>query len=302
MKVWNLFGCGFSALVLAAACGGSSDDGGGAAPVPRDQAPTQFINAVCDNIAPCCQKSGLPYDQQGCRATWDTIVNEQLFSFPDTTTYDAAAAGACLNLVKQAYRSCTEVPTGGPCQQVISGKVSEGGACSNSIECAAPPNGDASCQQGKCVAEPRGKSGDGCNSTCTESPGSTSCFGGTGGGPSGPATCYTNDGLACLADGKCGPVASLGQPCDFGTCAPGSYCDTTCKEPKAAGSPCASFDECVPTAYCDFQGTHNCEPKKPDGAACQDYDECSGGDCNAGKCGQDGIANPASCSGPPPKP
>lgn len=301
MKLRSLLGCGVAGLLLTGACGGSSDEGGAAA-IPRDQAPAQFVNAVCDNIAPCCAKSGLSYDAAGCRTTWEQIANQLLFAYPDTTNYDAAAAGACLNLVKQAYASCTEPPTDGPCKSVLTGKVPEGGVCSNSIECQAPPNGDASCDQGKCVQEPRGKSGDACNATCTESPGQTSCFGSSGSGSSGSATCFTNDGLACLSDGKCGALSSLGQACDFGTCTPGTYCDGTCKEPKAVGMPCSSFDECVSSAYCDFQGSQNCEAKKADGAACADRDECVGGDCNAGKCAQDGIANAESCSGPSPTP
>ncbi|MEZ4220592.1 MAG: hypothetical protein R3B13_06640 [Polyangiaceae bacterium] len=285
-----------ASVFLSVSCGGSSSDGGGgSAPIPRDQALQRFIDAVCGSIAPCCQQSGYTFDDAGCRSMWGQTLQEGVFGYQATTTYDAALAAQCLDQVTASVNSCGILPTTTACRGMVKGALPEGASCSASFECAAPAGGDASCSDAKCVQYPRGKSGEPCGETCTEGPGLTTCYGGSS--TVGTAICFTNDGLACGMSGNCEPLAKGGQPCTSGGCEAGMFCNgQACVQQSAAGHTCQNSDGCVDSAYCDFD-TGNCTVKKANGQVCQSSDECAGGRCAENKCAQRSVASSSICTG-----
>ncbi len=278
----------------AGASGGSVGASGGAAGaggvLNEANAPALFAEALCDNIQPCCQDAGLVYDAEACKVTSARELKSSLDQ-PDTV-FDPEGARRCLDAMLQALTTCSDVERS-ECSGMIKGTLPAGAPCTSPLSCAAPEVGDAYCQE-VCIQVPRGKSGDGCNSTCTDFPGYLSCF---GAGSSGPASCYTNDGLYCAASGKCEALIKAGEPCRPGGCVAGNYCAQVCKPTVGVGSACSSYDACGETAYCDF-AISRCVAKKPAGAACDDLNQCLDGYCNDfGKCPARGPASEETCSG-----
>lgn len=308
---------------LLGGCGGSTS-GTGSGPVPRSQFASRFASAVCDNIGGCCRKAGYPYDANTCNKA---IVASDSKLFPTTgVTYNAQAAGKCLDAISAAMASCKGLGdlSATSCEQVFTGNKAAGQSCTNSGECASVANSDVSCSStmtlepdggmtttpGVCVVTPRGKQGDRCDSTCTSSGNGSGCssgaISGSGGGDAGGssatrASCYTNDGLYCGKNGVCDPLIAIGQPCpDYAGCVDGAYCDKgTCRAKLGAGSPCTSSDDCKDGTYCPYSGSpasRTCQNKKPDGAACQSFQECKN-DCVSGTCTAPGGISPGLCSG-----
>jgi hypothetical protein len=264
--------------------------------VPKDQFIGRFVDAVCDNVGPCCQSAGLSYDAAGCKALGNAELEKDLDLDRPNVKYDAAAGGKCIEAVKNAAQSCGHIDIdGGPeCSGFLVGTLPEGAACESSVECAgAYARCDISgpAAQGVCVVEPRGKAGDPCGDTCTEHGSSSECFGSTS--STGTARCYTNDGLYC--DQTCKPLIAVGQPCEAEGCVDGAYCTGgSCAALPAAGEPCAQTYVCGADLYCDLNTT--CQKRKADGQACQDGSECVAGNCQSGVCG-DSLASATLCSG-----
>lgn len=290
-----------------AACSGSTDSGSGAAaaPIPQDQLLRSYVAAVCDNIGSCCEVEGFAYDPNKCNEAGLEELGDEL---PNTTdgrvVYDANAAGACVSAIAKAAKSCKPF-FAAECDEVFKGTLAPGEACTRSIECAPSDAGDVDCdyESQVCVVSPRGAVGDGCSQTCTETDSDgTECSGsgGSSGGPEpGPATCYTNDGLACDEDYKCAPLAGLGEPCSYDGCVEGATCNSTgvCVPLAAVGEPCEWYDSCVDTAYCGPDQV--CAARKPDGAACNDeYGECQNS-CVDGTCGVYPVVDAELCTGVP---
>ncbi len=186
-----------SAFVLGGAlggCGGSSTGGTSSAPVTESQFASRFASAVCDNIGGCCKSAGYNYDPAACKSALDTQFS-QLFA-SKSLVYDAQAAGSCLDAATGAMSSCNglDAATTQTCQKVFTGTVAEGQPCQSDMECAPVAGAEVYCEnftgpasgaggqsgssQGTCVVHRRGKSGDGCDMTCTQSGTSTSCYGG----------------------------------------------------------------------------------------------------------------------------
>lgn len=313
-----LVSCSLAGGVLGA-CGGSTT-GTGSGPVPESQFATRLVSAVCDNVGGCCKSAGYTYDAAACKAA----AQKGLTVGSKYSTYNAQAAGNCIDAIAQAMAACKGLDSfnAAACNQVYTGTRAAGQTCDNDLDCVTPPGGTSYCDnfsgggggggQGTCVVEPRGKKGDACDQTCTQGANSYSCSGGGGGGGTGgsggssggTATCYTNDGLYCSDNGVCATLIPIGQPCPSQDgCVSAAYCDSgTCVARKAAGSPCTSYsDECKDGAYCaDPTGSGNgiCTNLKADGAACTDFQECQSGDCENGKCTSGGsIVSPQLCSG-----
>lgn len=310
---------------LLGGCGGSTR-GGGFGPVPKSQFMSRYESVVCDNIGSCCKTAGYKYDAAACKIALgksDTAT----FLKTTTATYDAQAAGDCLGAIAGLMSSCKgfDNVTIASCQKVFTGTKAAGQPCTTSTDCAPVSGADVSCDststggggasgsggstgtggsfgssQGVCVVTPRGKKGDGCDATCTESGNSTSCdsmmggaggaTGAGGGSSTGNASCYTNEGLYCGANGKCDALIPIGQPCptDSG-CVDGAFCDNgTCAAKKAVGSACSTYDTCKDGTYCkglDASATGTCATPQPAGAACKFDDECQNTYyCQNGKC------------------
>lgn len=306
-----------AALLCASACGGSSDggssgSGGGGGSggsggntfgnVPESEFASRVVDTVCGNLAACCRAEGLPTNEQQCRSAYNALIAEGVPK-PGALPYDANIAGQCLTALDAATKSCGSLfeADAAVCERVWKGDRQAGETCTSDIECAVPEGGRASCYSSDggpdvCNVERRGKAGDACDSTCTEEPGSTSCFGGgSSGGTPANTSCYTNDGLVCN-DGTCGPIPGIGEPCDFGGCGEDAFCDFSdgCQPKVAVGQPCSGFDECVDAAYC-ADGT--CTAKKADGQPCEDFDECVNECLESGTCGDESGIDEAICAG-----
>lgn len=291
--------------VLVPGCGGSSDGSGTAAPIPKEQLLDRMTSAVCDNIGPCCSQQGYAHDPASCKQLLTQFYGQ--FVTPllsaDGVQYDAAAAGACLKAFQSVAASCAGEPDSPACDRVFVGTLAEGANCQLDEQCKAPQGGSAYCDDGKCVAEPRGKLGDGCYGTCTTSGNSTSCSG--GGASNGNATCYTNDGVFCGESGNCEQLAGAGQSCSGGGCVAGHYCGNgTCTPQLGAGGDCGgSWEACNAQTYCNDEG--KCAARQQNGADCQSSDECQSDYCDyagsggAGKCAPDYFVTETICSGQP---
>lgn len=292
MRARSLFGF---ALVTAGFFAGCSSSGSGgtsnttpSGPIALADLPGVYASAMCDNLAGCCQSEGYAFDPAKCEAAvtgfmglFTGLVNK------GTVKYDANAAGTCMAEVPSYAKGCLKQSLGSAaCEAVFTGTVPQGGACTQSTECIAPPGGGADCDQGKCVPETRGVAGDPCKWTCTESGSLTTCG---GFGADQGAECFTNDGLYCNTQSqKCETRVAIGaQGCDGSgeSCVDGAYCEgTACVAQKALGASCTNDGECNATAYC----AQTCQSKKPLGASCQSQDECIDGDCDGNKCAKNG--------------
>ncbi len=296
---------GSFALVAAVVpgCGSSkSDKGGSAAPIPKEELLDRMVSVVCDNIGPCCAQNNFTHDPAGCATLLEGFYGQFLTPLlsADGVQYDAAAAGECLNSFKSVAASCTGEPDSPACDRVFVGTYAEGASCQHDEQCKAPQGGSAYCSSDdKCVAEPRGKLGDGCSGTCSISGNTTDCSGGSGGASNGNATCYTNDGLHCGISGNCEPLVAAGQACTSG-CVDGHYCDATCKPKLGAGGDCSSnWDACDAQTFCHDNG--QCAAKQPNGTDCEYSDVCQSDHCDysgaTGKCAPDLFVSEAICSG-----
>lgn len=265
---------------------GTSPGPGSSSPIPLEDFPNVYADALCDNLASCCTQSGYTYDANECKATVKGFVG--LFGGlvdKGTVKYDASAAGACMSQVPAYAKGCLQGSlASAACDSVFVGTVPEGGACTQSSECVEPPGGGADCDQGKCVPEKRGVAGDACGWTCTEQGSSTSCSGTSG---DSNTRCFTNDGLYCESTSNtCKQrIAIGGSGCDWEeSCVDGAFCQSqVCTAQKAVGEACVNEDECTSSAYCD----QTCLTKKPLGASCTDDfadEECADGACEGGKC------------------
>jgi hypothetical protein len=298
---------GIVGMTLLAACSSSSSGNGGGTtgqttPVQQTEFPAQFVSAICDNIATCCQTAGFAYDPTGCRATqMKSVADLTKAGSLDGVTWDANAAGQCIALTKQIASSCMATADlvkqyEAACSGVLVGSKPVGAACTDSAQCAAPAGGKAYCPntdvgvggvpstgggtgappQATCQVETttttvHAKQGDPCNSTCTDSPdGNGSCAGqatsgGTGGGSSGPpatGTCYTNDGLTC------------------------DFTAMKCVPLAPVGQPCVSGDGCTADAFCS-SGTCTAKPKAGEPCSLTSFGTCADGlycDVMAMKC------------------
>jgi hypothetical protein len=296
------FGVASLAAGAIAACGGSSEGGGSVGPIPHDQLASRAASALCDNIGDCCAKNGWTHDASACKQGYEALV-EEFFITPAVkggATYDAQAAGTCVSSLSDVAKSCGASDVSAACDRIFIGTKPNGAQCEHSIECAAPPGGDAYCDvddflPGTCVQEPRGKAGDGCSGTCTDNGSFISCSG--GGTDTGSALCWTNDDLFC-SDGTCQPLIAIGDACQWSGCVDDAYCTSAgvCAAKLPAGGDCGSdWSACADGLYCDAAGV--CAAKKPDGAACSDWEECVGS-CEDNQCVNDtGFISAALCSG-----
>lgn len=296
MRISTLATIPLSALLVFTAC--SSDDGGGGTTGPtvsQDQFVTAAAGAICDNIGACCQTGGFTYDAAQCRQgqiEWLTELYGQT-----TATYDAAAAGACVQQLETAARNCEEGPTDA-CARVFKGSKAVGEACEGDFDCAPVAGAAVTCErisdsELECQAIPRGKPGDPCVGNCTFIEGFVSCY--DGDSESGEGYCFEDDGLICR-EGACAPIPEIGEPCSYWDCKPGAYCSSeteTCVVAGGVGDPCEWDEHCAETAYCGADGL--CAAKKADGEACE-HGECVN-DCGNGVCGKVGLASDMTCSG-----
>ena len=304
-----------SLCALGAMSGGcSGKNTSSSAAVPLDQFSTRFGTAYCDSIAPCCSAASLAYDSATCKQT-ATAFFQAYVADNNGKTYDAAAAGRCLDAVEEALRACQKFEdqtTGAACANLFVGSIPVGGACKDDTDCA---NG------GSCGSDPNNsggglvclaqagttthaKAGEGCNGNCTSSDGVTECSGSAVGSSGVAGICYASDGLYCSQTQVCTPLAQIGEACESGGCVTGAFCDAgTCAAQRDSGSCSDAQDACSANSFCDIT-SGQCTPKKAAGAVCNQSSDCLSDECSASAsatgqstCAASGAASLMSCAG-----
>jgi hypothetical protein len=221
--------------------------------VTTASAPYPDVQSFCAAKAKAeCQIASLcAIDQNGCQSTRVTACVQdaaQAMGGPGSRKYTADAAGACIDLVTQAYGSGNSKITyaqlvgsgsiSDTCARVFAGNVDKNQACQSDYDCAgtrvcAPIAGTT---QHVC-ADPVAKgAGDFCadpGSTCAtdtycavQDGGAPQCIHSVTAGPcSDTVPCVSAD--RCVA-GLCEPRAGAGQACTAnGDCSPDApFCDT----------------------------------------------------------------------------
>jgi hypothetical protein len=267
--------------------------------VAKNDFAEQYAAAICDELAPCCASAALAYDAAGCRRHVTEALAPKL-SDP-ALVYDPAAAAACVLAAEDGSRSCFEEGAYAyvaACARVLTGTLVEGAACTAASQCAVPlRGGHAACDAGKCVVVKAGYEGDPCAFTCTKVGGGERCWSTTASVSPDAPICFTGTGLFCL-DGRCAPLARIGDPCTSGGCLDGAFCgpDGRCAPRGAVGAACASDDACAIATYCRDQA---CAELERDGASCTSGNACKSGHCAAGLCGASTSITAATCGGAP---
>jgi uncharacterized lipoprotein YbaY len=307
---------------LLAACSGK-DSQANAAPVSLSDAPTKLVAAYCAGYGNCCASKGFAFNATVCDANASSQVSPDTIC-PAPGVYDPQAGGNCIAELQAALSTCSSSGSAtSACDRMCNGNVAPGAACNRNSDCALPANGTVSCALADasstttvCIVRTRGKAGDACSETCTETADgnglgcSMSIAAGTASPPtSSAASCYTNDSLYCTSSFVCQPLIAIGSACgNSDVCVDGAYCDfttTRCAAKIAAGASCSGGASCVTSAYCTTAQV--CASKKAAGAACQNYDECIGFcDTNTQLCVSDSTTTnldvtAASCANPTPE-
>ena len=325
---WAFFGCLIASTPFALACSGKKSQAQ-PAPVPLNQAPAAMVNALCDGFGSCCASKGFAFNATACNTNLGAQVAIGSLC-PAPGIYDPQAAADCFAELQAGYASCSpNFDLMSACQRMCTGTQPPGGVCTSSTDCAVPANGSVSCatdqtsDAGHCIdyIQTRGKAGDPCNGTCTESADGTSqtCIGsvsvstGTSTSTSTSssttvtqASCFTNDGFYCAADSTCEPAVAVGGACSNSeTCQTGAYCNLTtekCEADIAVGVACPMGSQCVDSAYCNASSV--CANKKSAGEPCTSSEECLGNcDATTNQCEDSNtlVASASSCANPNPK-
>ena len=258
----------FSATALMVGCGDSDDDTGnnggtgkGGGNYTLDNVCQQIAARQCAAAKPCCESSGIGYDEQGCIATSIADCEAQVALVKaGKRTFHPEAVDACAAVTTDLVGRCAVTidefldfaRTSLACQYVFTGNVEEGGACEDDSDCKPPTeaNAFAACsEEGKCVI---GHIDRGEGQACGEY-----------------ASCAK--GLRCEADPNAGSTT------------------TVCKKPKQAGEACTpsvfNTFECASGLYC-HPDSSTCVEAKAIGEACGAPVECVSGNCQEGKCGE----------------
>jgi hypothetical protein len=256
-------------------------------PVPSDQVAARYAEIRCSSIESCCQKHGVAIDGGRCRQALRADIQSNLDDMLNLhVTYDAEAAGACLDAFA-AVASCDldadedALEEISACERIYHGQQAVGAACTDSDECQEGPGESAYCDQpydavtqttgpGVCKVRKRivlkhGTQGGPCQRSCGASSCSDVIEEATDAAPlpdPNPGqgiACHRSDNLYCDSNSTCQPLLALGQPC-------------------------TSYDQCAGDAFCDVGGavvgTLTCTAPRPLGGACESGSHCQSGRCD----------------------
>ncbi len=251
--VW--LGLGTSLAVALLACSSTDDS---------DKFPdtASFCNQYATELCQVASRCAAP--PATCQSTQQSAC--QQFATANTTgtrKYTPGNAQACIDKVHDVYGGANGGSAITPqqmsdindvCSRVFSGTVDKGGACSTSYDCS---NGRI-CDKSVCADQSTKNQGDFCGN-----PGETCA--------SGSYCTAAGGGMQCVADGQQGAACGV----NLAPCAPTLRCDNTCGPRFQAGSPCASNDDCDPSApYCDPNIGNKCDLGETFAAgapACKDF-------------------------------
>lgn len=262
----SLLACSSPTVTGTITDGGAITDGGGGGSIPIDQLFPTLTAAACEALFRCPATSESASVRLALGSVTTCAAAIQRLGGGDIADlqrgvrearirYDAAAAGRCLDGIRQ--RCDVNLSIDELCADVFQGTIAVGGQCFRHEECA----GDAYCQgsSSSCpgVCRARLAPGAACemDRQCSSS-GSV------------PARCASSAaGMSRCVQLTHGATAPEGQPCGVivadgassgqkVTCAAGLYCRTTssaagtCQRPLTLGSPCRSGDACEGAAVC----------------------------------------------------
>jgi hypothetical protein len=299
------------ALAVVAACGGGSDS------VALDDYPQEFREAFCRNFVKC----GVVKDLETCRNlnfgvdVHITASGQAAFDM-GKAKFNGGKAQACVDGIADASCDLTsesqrQLPLA--CDEVASGTLRAGEACTLGAECLSldceVPICDMACCVGSCVGDapqPVGRLGGPCPTGRCEAGAYCDLTGNCLSYKQAGAQCLAGfecaPGTACIGDaiGTCTRLPRLGETCtdfctDFGaTCDPVSK---KCVEVALGGEACAGggvADNCSTLYFCDG-GT--CSGGLALGASCTAQDHCA--DARA-FCDIQGTTAMGSCALPKP--
>ena len=254
---------GVTSLLLVMSCGGSmpSDNTGDT----LDTFCSANIDASCDWGRRCGEATA---DLGICRTAlaelYDGCPQMVALAKQGKSHFDGAAAARYIVAVRNRTCSSEEGPA---LDEVFSGDLGEGQACTNLAECAKESVCIGTCQRlrgaGEICSEMsnggavhpcgHGLQCDFATALCASAPAQT--FGAAGdactGSLGGFSTCAF--GLACSVSGVCTPKSDVGGACTVNPdCRLGLVCvantasakGATCQVPRAVGAPCSSTGEC----------------------------------------------------------
>jgi hypothetical protein len=269
--------------------------------VPLEEIEAQVGEVVCGPQFECGCDNGTFYESAAmCRDVAAALANDvRQTASENGLTWDPTCLGAQLDLIADAGCSATfgdeaqpddDAECVPPCN-ILHGDRTLGASCeyagSNASNCAQ----GLSCNGSLCIdpcaedGTPNGAAGLG-----------QSCF---------DLPC--EEGLQCdWENDRCIALPEVGQPCPFGSCAEGGFCEledpsdpTTqllCKAPYGFGEPCRGHSQCE-TGFCP---AGFCDDLPEEGESCRGTFACAPGfDCVEEVC-QPGA--PAVCSIPVPLP
>ncbi len=213
MKRFAFLGWGLLGAAFAFGC--SSDDGG-AAPLSLEDLAKKSGEVSCAKIFGCCtaeERQDLPYEsEEACRTAASALVTLLIGGIAESEkagrlSYDAQAAGSCIEQMQAA--SCAEYDAldGGACDLVISPLVPVGDACAEHSECI----------EGYCVgadSEAQPPVLGVCEALVDD------------GAPCEGDNDCRSDYCAFTVDGAtCSPKQPSGEPCDYDSACASGYCD-----------------------------------------------------------------------------
>lgn len=272
--------------VLGGLGGCGKSDGTG--PVPEGEIVARIAMLSCDSLANCCANANAPLDVAGCKEAYAAELQQGLRMSSSRVTYDANAAGECLDeLTASMQCGRLDADRAPACDRVWRGTVALGKPCDRSLECEPSTFEYVTCSETSsarvCTAMPRasrGSEGEACAYTC---PRGGDCdepaaqLPGPGGEVRALAVCFADDGLYCRAG--------------------------TCSELVELGGACSDAYACAGSAHCDpLEGL--CRALREDGALCTSDGQCESGNCEGAdrptettlpRCGSRHVVSPEEC-------
>ena len=227
---------------------------GGAAGVASVSTPEMLVptvKAFCAAARTCCTNQPDPVMLDDCESAFGTKDQTSQALARGTVTIDAADLAKCQAAYQAAATSCEENSVLAACAGIVHGKLAEGAACKEGVECAG--QGPKVClvtggqdSFGVCKAVPGGKVGDECSLTCRPNELCTFTILGTSSSPLTP--CLESDGVFCASDAepaKCQAIFAIGASCEHDEqCGSAAYCDTggsgTCKKRGQLNDACGT--------------------------------------------------------------
>jgi hypothetical protein len=236
----------------------------------------------CERILSCCTVDDPAFRMDACTRLWGANI--------------ALADGPRILIDDGQKELCLEVSSQLTCDDVLPeecqggrwmmGGADAGEACERHQDCIWGQGGDATCVEGLCYQNPRGRLGEVCRASVDDIGQRTTHAVDDEWREFVAAECYRSDGLYCAGPSGCQPVHELGAACENSSqCDVSLVCEAdTCAEPPPLGTPCSFTVDCGADAWCD----ESCVALSERGESCESSSDCRALSCLDDTCG--GIA------------